>query len=561
MVAVLIRSIISGGTKVSSMDEGVQLSNFDVGLLQKYVAMDSSEIVPSLQASRSFSPIKREGFFDSVAANIHVFEEQVTKALDDEIEWTQVCDEPKSSLGLDKQWHVDTKKKAEQKTETEKFFGVENKLMEALYYTVYVIVLWRNKSALCRYQSAIEPFEVFKARYSADTMYVNQKQYDLSFMSKDEWTLFFRYRNIVILASAVSPKKASQKCIFMKIMGCLVEDKIHATGSKQSHAAARIAHIYDREGGTFNQRKSEHLNGAITKITRKRPKKTDDGGDPLAMLMNTTVDDAAGKLGSGSKARKLDTSSVMGLTDHTDTLADILLSLSGGPSRSNSICAHPDEMDADTGVETGVGQLLALPFPPLQSSSSSSGARTEPTPTPPMKLTPTLQLLMDSTKAAETDISTDYCRNRNVNFALEYTSDIDVTAVAGRNVDVKSDSDRSATVVSVDPSSETEVRVDNGSDDDEEVQDDDKETNKEGYMTDVGYNAVTLTAPFSFDSSGSSTAAVVSPDGLVSAQHAISPPPTECQGDVSDPGMDTEGMDVNKMMVHASQHINAEYLS
>jgi len=313
----------------------VQRSHFNVGLLQQYGTMAPEDIIPTLQASRSFSPIKRVDFFNTLAANISVFEERVDKALEGSMEWTEVCDEPKYALCLDRQWHVDTKKRAEQKSDQEKFTGVENKLMEALYYTLYVIALWRAKFGVYRFHGGIESFDAFRTRYKSDRMFVNQKAYELVSMTNDEWLTFFQYRNIVILASAVSPKKASQKCIFMKIIGCLVEDKIHATGSKQSHAAARIAHIYDREGGTFNQRKSEQFNGASIKITRKRPK-----ADAEAYFIGNEYGHASHSAGvGGSKMRRVAPN--LDVVDHTDALADILLSLSGGSSSRAESTSDP----------------------------------------------------------------------------------------------------------------------------------------------------------------------------------------------------------------------------
>ena len=206
--------------------------------------------------------------------NITVMEQRVTDAINGDLEWNVLCDEPKKTVGFDKLWHIDTKKKALEKSVEEKFYGVENKLMESMYYSIYVILLWKHERGFERYGQSVETFINFKLKYINDVMLVNHKLYEFSWMSDAEWWIFYCYRNITILASAISPKKASQKCIFMKIVGNLVEDKIHATGSKQSHAAARIAHIYDKEGATFNLRKLNSNNNSNSTSNSSSNKRT-----------------------------------------------------------------------------------------------------------------------------------------------------------------------------------------------------------------------------------------------------------------------------------------------
>lgn len=167
--------------------------------------------------------------------------------------WSKLCEEPKNKLRLDEIWYVDDKKKANLKTPGDKVQENANRLMEAIYYCVFVAVLWCHPMSHKRYQAHILSFASFYQRYSTNLDIMSCKDYGMaSIHNKNaEWRKLFWYRNVFILTSAISPYPR-QKGLFMKIASILVEGRLHSTGGGQSFAANRIAFLYAIEGATFN---------------------------------------------------------------------------------------------------------------------------------------------------------------------------------------------------------------------------------------------------------------------------------------------------------------------
>lgn len=250
--------------------------SYPVGELKNYTECPTEEVVAHLVKQKCFAGMLSEEFVSKLNGCVHEMINRLGEALTSvhaiglikEEPWSRVVDEPKMRLGFDLLFAVDDRKKPEDKTAQDRSNENMKRMMEAAYYSLYVIFLWRHSDGPERYGTHLMTLETFKSTYRENIAFMQNKEYAMNTLDEDdeEWNRLCSYRNVFVLASAVSPYPR-QKGLFLKIAAILVEGRIHTTGGGQSFLTNRISFLYTMDGTKFNCMMSRRRNKGYVNST------------------------------------------------------------------------------------------------------------------------------------------------------------------------------------------------------------------------------------------------------------------------------------------------------
>jgi len=242
------------------------MSNFPVGKLESLWSKEFPFAIAEFLSWGCFGKYNDEckSRLEKILASLPIFEKRTHDAINGILSWEDLSLEPQLQLLLDDFWQISSVVKACEKTEAEKEEENMKREVQAIYYCIYVYLLWTLDKEQKRYKDKIITMEQFVQQY------LHNPKVEASKMTEKEWEELFQFRNVLTLANAVCPFKG-QKGLLCRVAGILADGKIPSTGGGQSKAVTRKQQVYEFEGHVFVKSSKRRRFGDVDNRSQKMP--------------------------------------------------------------------------------------------------------------------------------------------------------------------------------------------------------------------------------------------------------------------------------------------------